>query len=255
MFACRHRPCGAVVSMGTNGKDTCCGSGAAWARAGRGARAAGGRGTTVHRVLAATTLARLAVAFYRQYIIDFVSLKSVGRGRVSPADAPEHVGFRSERMARWFRQNNCQCEPVKAASADWRAGPARRGGGGGASNRRSSGRGARRARLRAEASVAMVTPPADRVPNVNLALLILLQQGQHVNSYEIVEELELSRKTVLTYLKKAKKKLYTWVPYELTERNLMNRVLISDDREGKTINWDVHCQELMKFKQEVEKKA
>ncbi|KAJ0182071.1 hypothetical protein K1T71_002793 [Dendrolimus kikuchii] len=43
-------------------------------------------------------------------------------------------------------------------------------------------------------------------------------------------ELGIDHKTVLVHLKKAGyiKKLDIWVPHELTERNLMNRVLICD---------------------------
>ncbi|KAJ0170385.1 hypothetical protein K1T71_014313 [Dendrolimus kikuchii] len=46
----------------------------------------------------------------------------------------------------------------------------------------------------------------------------------------LAEELGIDHKTVLLHLKKAgyTKKLDIWVPHELTERNLMNRVLICD---------------------------
>ncbi|GBP86185.1 WD repeat-containing protein 7 [Eumeta japonica] len=57
-----------------------------------------------------------------------------------------------------------------------------------------------------------------------------VEEDRHISSYDIAEKLGLDHKTVLTHLKKARytKKLETWVPQELAERNLMNRVLICD---------------------------
>ncbi|KAJ0175163.1 hypothetical protein K1T71_009304 [Dendrolimus kikuchii] len=51
-----------------------------------------------------------------------------------------------------------------------------------------------------------------------------------ISSYDVAAELRIDHKTVLAHLKKAgyTKKLDIWVPHELTERNLMNRVLICD---------------------------
>ncbi|GBP27440.1 Mariner Mos1 transposase [Eumeta japonica] len=57
------------------------------------------------------------------------------------------------------------------------------------------------------------------------------EQDQHISFYKIAIELEIDHKSVSTYLKKKldiQEKLNTWVPHELTERNLMNRILICD---------------------------
>ena len=55
-------------------------------------------------------------------------------------------------------------------------------------------------------------------------------KNRPVCSYDVAEELGIDHKTVLAHLKKTgyTKKLDIWVPHELTERNLMNRVLICD---------------------------
>ncbi|GBP39455.1 Histone-lysine N-methyltransferase SETMAR [Eumeta japonica] len=76
---------------------------------------------------------------------------------------------------------------------------------------------------------------------MNLALVNLLRiksmpfwekwdQNRHISSFDIAEELRIDHKIVLTDLKKPEciKKLDTWVPYELTEKNLINRVLHCD---------------------------
>ncbi|GBP18917.1 Histone-lysine N-methyltransferase SETMAR [Eumeta japonica] len=67
-------------------------------------------------------------------------------------------------------------------------------------------------------------PVTDKVD----AILEKVEQDRHISSYEIAEELEFGHKTVLTLLKNTgyAKKLDTWFPHELTERNLMNRILI-----------------------------
>ncbi|KAL0902444.1 hypothetical protein ABMA27_000309, partial [Loxostege sticticalis] len=51
-----------------------------------------------------------------------------------------------------------------------------------------------------------------------------VEQDRHISSYDVAEE----HKTVLAHLKKTKytKKLDIWVPDDLTERNVMKRVLI-----------------------------
>ena len=53
---------------------------------------------------------------------------------------------------------------------------------------------------------------------------------QDISSYDVAEELGIDHKTVLAHLKKTgyTKKLDIWVPHELTERILMNLVLICD---------------------------
>ncbi|TLM46466.1 hypothetical protein FEC32_18915 [Acinetobacter baumannii] len=57
---------------------------------------------------------------------------------------------------------------------------------------------------------------------------IFLKSGQdrHISSYDVTEELGIDHKIVMANLKKTgyTKKLDIWVPHELTERNLMNRV-------------------------------
>ncbi|KAJ0181732.1 hypothetical protein K1T71_002454 [Dendrolimus kikuchii] len=61
----------------------------------------------------------------------------------------------------------------------------------------------------------------------------------HISSYDVAGELGIDHKTVLAHLKKAgyAKKVDIWVPHELTERNLMNRVLICDSllRRNETV--------------------
>ncbi|GBP03703.1 Histone-lysine N-methyltransferase SETMAR [Eumeta japonica] len=54
-------------------------------------------------------------------------------------------------------------------------------------------------------------------------------QDQHISSYDIVEKLGIEHKN-LNSIEKARhpKKPDTWIPHELTERNLMNCVLICD---------------------------
>ncbi|GBP89305.1 Histone-lysine N-methyltransferase SETMAR [Eumeta japonica] len=76
---------------------------------------------------------------------------------------------------------------------------------------------------------------------MNLALVDLLrikskpffkkvEQDQDISSYDIAGKLGIDYNTILTHLKKAghREKLNTRVQHELTERKLMNRVLICD---------------------------
>ncbi|KAJ0177351.1 hypothetical protein K1T71_007360 [Dendrolimus kikuchii] len=60
-----------------------------------------------------------------------------------------------------------------------------------------------------------------------------------MSSYDVAGELEIDHETVLAHLKKAgyTKKLDIWVPHELTEKNLINRVLICDSllRRNETV--------------------
>ncbi|WP_337239668.1 hypothetical protein, partial [Vibrio cholerae] len=65
------------------------------------------------------------------------------------------------------------------------------------------------------------------VTNKMDAIFERVEQDRHISSYDVAEELGIDPKTVLTHLKKAgyTKKLDIWVPHELTQRNLMNRVL------------------------------
>ncbi|CAH2216963.1 jg20785 [Pararge aegeria aegeria] len=73
------------------------------------------------------------------------------------------------------------------------------------------------------------------------AIFEKVEQDRHISSYttyNVAEELGIDHKTVLEHLKITgyTKKLDIWVPHELTERNLMNRVLICDSllRRNKT---------------------
>ncbi|KAJ0180942.1 hypothetical protein K1T71_003027 [Dendrolimus kikuchii] len=62
------------------------------------------------------------------------------------------------------------------------------------------------------------------------SLWLIPFQDRHISSYDVAGELGIDHKTVLAHLKKAgyTKQLDIWVPHELTERNLMNRLLICD---------------------------
>ncbi|GBP39353.1 Histone-lysine N-methyltransferase SETMAR [Eumeta japonica] len=62
------------------------------------------------------------------------------------------------------------------------------------------------------------------------AVLKKLEQGQHISSNNVAEELGINHKTVLIHLKKAgyTKKFDTWIPHELTKRNIMNHVVICE---------------------------
>lgn len=62
------------------------------------------------------------------------------------------------------------------------------------------------------------------------AIFEKVEQDRHISSYDIAEELDVDHKTVLRHLQKSgyKKKLDIWVPHDLTERNLIQRVSICD---------------------------
>ena len=58
-----------------------------------------------------------------------------------------------------------------------------------------------------------------------------IEEDHHISSsHGIGKELNIDHKTVLNHLKKAgyKKKLDVWVPHELTQKNLLERVSICD---------------------------
>ncbi|CAK1595889.1 unnamed protein product [Parnassius mnemosyne] len=59
------------------------------------------------------------------------------------------------------------------------------------------------------------------------SMIAYLMLYADISSYNIAEELRIDHKTVLTHLKKSGH-TKSWVPHELTERNLINRVLICD---------------------------
>ena len=60
--------------------------------------------------------------------------------------------------------------------------------------------------------------------------MVKVERDKHVSTVEIVRELGIDHKTVLNHLHKVgyKKKLDVWVPYELSIRNMMNRINICD---------------------------
>ena len=62
------------------------------------------------------------------------------------------------------------------------------------------------------------------------AIFEKVEQYRHISSYDIAKELDVNHKIVLRYLQKSgyKKKLDIWVPHDLTERNLMQRVSICE---------------------------
>ncbi|GBP77049.1 Transcriptional activator protein Pur-alpha [Eumeta japonica] len=73
-------------------------------------------------------------------------------------------------------------------------------------------------------------PRSDRpVPDIVAAVLKKIKQDRYIDSYDILKTRGLITKQLM-HLKKAgyTKKRDTWVPYELTERNLMNRALVYD---------------------------
>ncbi len=61
-------------------------------------------------------------------------------------------------------------------------------------------------------------------------ILEMIEQDRHISTYDIAKELNIDQKTVLNHLHKAgyKKKLDVWVPHELTQKNLLDRVSICD---------------------------
>ncbi|GBP19916.1 Histone-lysine N-methyltransferase SETMAR, partial [Eumeta japonica] len=73
------------------------------------------------------------------------------------------------------------------------------------------------------------------------AILEKVEQDLHISSYDIAEELEIDH-SIFSFFQiyqkwnsfdpfekvRYTKKVNTWVPHELTERNLMNRVLVCD---------------------------
>ena len=61
-------------------------------------------------------------------------------------------------------------------------------------------------------------------------ILQLVEQDRHVSCQEIANALRINHVTVWNHLKKADyaKKLDVWVPHELTQRNLIDRISISE---------------------------
>ncbi|GFX91608.1 histone-lysine N-methyltransferase SETMAR [Trichonephila clavipes] len=66
------------------------------------------------------------------------------------------------------------------------------------------------------------------VENVDKITEIIV--GRHVSSRSIAHELKIDPKTVLNHLRKVglKEKLHVWVPYELTLKDMMDRISICE---------------------------
>ena len=58
----------------------------------------------------------------------------------------------------------------------------------------------------------------------------IVESNHHVSIVSIAQELNIVQKTILNHLNKAgyKKKLNVWVPHELTQKNLMERISICE---------------------------
>jgi len=67
------------------------------------------------------------------------------------------------------------------------------------------------------------------VENVD-KIMEIVESDRHVSTVSIAQELNIAQKTVWNYLNKAgyKKKLDVWVPHELTQKNLMDRISICE---------------------------
>ncbi|XP_017765117.1 PREDICTED: histone-lysine N-methyltransferase SETMAR-like [Eufriesea mexicana] len=57
-------------------------------------------------------------------------------------------------------------------------------------------------------------------------IMEIVESDRHASTYSITQELKISQKTVWNHLHKAglKKKLDVWVPHELTQKNLLERI-------------------------------
>ena len=66
-------------------------------------------------------------------------------------------------------------------------------------------------------------------------IMVKIERDKHVSTVEIARELGIDHKTILNHLHKAgyKKKLDVWVPHELSVRNMMDRINISEEND----NW------------------
>ncbi|XP_025157458.1 histone-lysine N-methyltransferase SETMAR-like [Harpegnathos saltator] len=67
------------------------------------------------------------------------------------------------------------------------------------------------------------------VENVD-KIMEIVESDRHASTYSIAQELKISQKTVWNHLHKAglKKKLDVWVPHELTQKNLLDRIHACD---------------------------
>ncbi|EFN78961.1 Histone-lysine N-methyltransferase SETMAR, partial [Harpegnathos saltator] len=61
-------------------------------------------------------------------------------------------------------------------------------------------------------------------------IMEIVESDRHASTYSIAQELKISQKTVWNHLHKAglKKKLDVWVPHELTQKNLLDRIHACD---------------------------
>ncbi|XP_011069195.1 PREDICTED: histone-lysine N-methyltransferase SETMAR-like [Acromyrmex echinatior] len=111
----------------------------------------------------------------------------------------------------------------------------------------------------------------------------IVESDRHVSTISIAQELNIVQKTVWNHLNKAgyKKKLDVWVPYELTQKNLMDRIsicesllnrnkinlflkrMVTDDEKesyyelllcGQTLTSDLYCQQLDRLKEVIAQK-
>ncbi|EFN81229.1 Histone-lysine N-methyltransferase SETMAR, partial [Harpegnathos saltator] len=67
------------------------------------------------------------------------------------------------------------------------------------------------------------------VENVD-KIMEIVESDRHASTYSIAQELKISQKTVWNHLHKAglKKMLDVWVPHELTQKNLLDRIHACD---------------------------
>jgi len=58
----------------------------------------------------------------------------------------------------------------------------------------------------------------------------IIEQDRHISSYDIAKDLGICQQTVLNHLDKLgyKKKLDIWIPHDLSEKNLINRISICE---------------------------
>ncbi|XP_067125649.1 histone-lysine N-methyltransferase SETMAR-like [Centruroides vittatus] len=61
-------------------------------------------------------------------------------------------------------------------------------------------------------------------------IMVMIEVDRHVSSHSITRELKIDNKTVLNHLHKAgfKKKLDVWVPHELAQKDMMDRISICE---------------------------
>jgi len=87
--------------------------------------------------------------------------------------------------------------------------------------------------------------------------LQLIEQDRHVSCQEIANALRINHATVWNHLKKAgyAKKLDVWVPYELTQRNLIDRISISETLLNPFLKQIITGEKWVKYKNIVRKRS